>query len=58
MAKLQIALDFVDLPRALKAARAAVKGGADILEAGTPLIKSCGLEAVRALRALDSNVTN
>ncbi|MBA3065063.1 orotidine 5'-phosphate decarboxylase [bacterium] len=51
MAKLQIALDFVDLPRALKAARAAVEGGADILEAGTPLIKSCGLEAVRALRA-------
>ncbi|MEA2082442.1 MAG: orotidine 5'-phosphate decarboxylase / HUMPS family protein [Elusimicrobiota bacterium] len=51
MAKLQIALDFVDLPRALKAARAAVAGGADILEAGTPLIKSCGLEAVRALRA-------
>ncbi|MCD6311000.1 MAG: orotidine 5'-phosphate decarboxylase [Elusimicrobia bacterium] len=51
MAKLQIALDFVNLPRALKAARAAVAGGADILEAGTPLIKSCGLEAVRALRA-------
>ncbi len=51
MAKLQVALDFVDLPRALKAARAVVAGGADILEAGTPLIKSCGLEAVRALRA-------
>jgi len=56
MAKLQIALDFVDLPRALKAARAAVKGGADILEAGTPLIKSCGLEAVRALRAEFKNI--
>jgi len=56
MTKLQIALDFVDLPRALKAARAAVKGGADILEAGTPLIKSCGLEAVRALRAEFKNI--
>ncbi|MDO9514254.1 MAG: orotidine 5'-phosphate decarboxylase / HUMPS family protein [Elusimicrobiota bacterium] len=56
MAKLQIALDFVDLPRALKAARAAVAGGADILEAGTPLIKSCGLEAVRALRGEFKNI--
>ncbi len=49
--KLQIALDFVDLPRALKVAEEAVLGGADWLEAGTPLIKSEGLEAVRALRA-------
>ena len=51
MAKLQVALDFVDLSRALKAAEAAVEGGADILEAGTPLIKSEGLNAVRELRA-------
>jgi 3-hexulose-6-phosphate synthase/6-phospho-3-hexuloisomerase len=51
MAKvIQIALDFVDLPRALKAAREAIKGGADWLEVGTPLIKSCGLDAVRAMR--------
>lgn len=48
---LQVALDFVDLKRALKAAEEAVEGGADWLEAGTPLIKSEGLEAVRALRA-------
>lgn len=47
---LQIALDFVDLSRALKVAREAVKGGADWLEAGTPLIKSEGLNAVRELR--------
>jgi 3-hexulose-6-phosphate synthase/6-phospho-3-hexuloisomerase len=47
---LQVALDFVDLPRALAVAEQAVAGGADILEAGTPLIKSEGLDAVRALR--------
>ncbi len=48
---LQVALDFVELPRALAVAAAAVAGGADIIEAGTPLIKSEGLEAVRRLRA-------
>ena len=47
---LQLALDFVDLKRALKVAREAVEGGVDWLEAGTPLIKSEGLDAVRALR--------
>lgn len=47
---LQVALDFVDLDRALKCAQEAVAGGADWLEAGTPLIKSEGLDAVRALR--------
>ena len=49
-AKLQVALDFLELSRALKVAREAVAGGADILEAGTPLIKSEGLDAVRALK--------
>ena len=34
---LQLALDFVDLKRALKNAEAAAAGGADWLEAGTPL---------------------
>jgi 3-hexulose-6-phosphate synthase/6-phospho-3-hexuloisomerase len=47
---LQVALDFVDLVRALKLAEEAVEGGADWLEAGTPLIKSVGLDCVRALR--------
>jgi len=51
MGKLQVALDFVDLSRALKAAESAAEGGADILEAGTPLIKSEGLEAVRRLKS-------
>ncbi len=50
-ARLQVALDFVELDRALKVAEEAAAGGADVLEAGTPLIKSVGLEAVRRLRA-------
>jgi 3-hexulose-6-phosphate synthase/6-phospho-3-hexuloisomerase len=47
---LQVALDFVDLHRAMKVAEEAVAGGADWLEAGTPLIKSEGLNVVRRLR--------
>ena len=51
-ARLQVALDFIDLPRALKVASEAVAGGVDYLEAGTPLIKSEGLDAVRKLREM------
>jgi 3-hexulose-6-phosphate synthase/6-phospho-3-hexuloisomerase len=47
---LQVALDFFDISRAMAAARAAVAGGADWLEAGTPLLKAAGMDAVRALR--------
>ena len=47
---LQLALDFLELSRALKAAREAVKGGAQWIEAGTPLVKSEGLNSIRALR--------
>ncbi len=47
---LQLALDHENLARALKAAKEAMAGGADWLEAGTPLIKSEGLDSVRALR--------
>jgi len=47
---LQVALDFLELGRALAVAEAAVAGGADYIEAGTPLIKSEGLDAVRKLR--------
>ena len=47
---LQVALDLLNLSQALRIAREAVAGGADWLEAGTPLIKSEGLEAVRQLR--------
>ena len=55
--KLQVALDFLDLSRAIAVAEAAVAGGADCIEAGTPLIKSEGLDAVRALRAAFPAVT-
>ena len=47
---LQVALDEVNLDRALQYAKEAVAGGADWVEAGTPLIKSCGLDAVRELK--------
>ncbi|MDX1611723.1 MAG: 3-hexulose-6-phosphate synthase [Candidatus Thermoplasmatota archaeon] len=48
--RLMVALDQMNLERALAMAKDAVEGGVDILEAGTPLIKSEGLEAVRQLR--------
>ena len=47
---LQLALDFVDLHRALEVAEKAVPAGVDWVEAGTPLIKSEGLDAVRELK--------
>lgn len=47
---LQVALDLLNADRALAIAHAAVKGGADWLEAGTPLIKSEGMDIVRQLR--------
>jgi 3-hexulose-6-phosphate synthase/6-phospho-3-hexuloisomerase len=47
---LQLALDFVDLHRALKVAELAAPQGVDWIEAGTPLIKSEGLDAVRELK--------
>ena len=49
---LQVALDFLELDRAINVAKLAVAGGADYIEAGTPLIKSEGLDAVRKLRNL------
>jgi 3-hexulose-6-phosphate synthase / 6-phospho-3-hexuloisomerase len=49
-ARLQVALDFMNLSEALRCARSAVEGGVDILEVGTPLLKSEGLEAVRTLK--------
>ncbi|HOI55686.1 MAG TPA: orotidine 5'-phosphate decarboxylase [Phycisphaerae bacterium] len=48
--RLQLALDFVDMSRAMQLASLAVPEGIDIVEAGTPLIKSEGLDAVRQLR--------
>ncbi len=54
---LQLALDFVDLQRALKNAKEGMSGGVDWLEAGTPLIKSEGLQAIRKLRSMFPSVT-
>lgn len=49
MAKLQIALDYIDLSQALEMAKK-VAPYCDILEAGTPLVKSVGMECVRQLK--------
>ncbi len=47
---LQVALDFMILERAIKAAQEAIEGGADWIEVGTPLIKSAGMQAVREIK--------
>ena len=47
---LQLALDFMNLSQAMRAAGEAAQAGEIWLEAGTPLIKSEGLNTVRALR--------
>ena len=47
---LQVALDILELDRAIQIAREAVEGGIDWIETGTPLIKSEGMNAVRALK--------
>ncbi|MEK6810114.1 MAG: orotidine 5'-phosphate decarboxylase / HUMPS family protein, partial [Candidatus Thermoplasmatota archaeon] len=49
---LQVALDFMHAKRAFQAAKEAVAGGADWVEAGTPLIKSEGVEVIRQLRRM------
>ncbi len=56
MAILQVALDFTILERALKAAEEAINGGVDWIEAGTPLVKSAGMDAVRALSKFGKSV--
>jgi 3-hexulose-6-phosphate synthase/6-phospho-3-hexuloisomerase len=50
--KLQVALDVMNLHRALQIAKEAAEGGVDWIEAGTPLIKSEGLECIRELKKL------
>jgi len=48
---LQVALDLLEPDRAVEIAHEAVNGGADWIEAGTPLIKSAGMDIVRRLKA-------
>lgn len=45
----QVALDLIDIEEAVKIGREAVNGGADWIEAGTPLIKSEGISSVDRL---------
>jgi 3-hexulose-6-phosphate synthase/6-phospho-3-hexuloisomerase len=47
---LQVALDILDLDRAVRIAGEAIQGGVDWIEVGTPLIKSEGMNAVRTMR--------
>jgi len=47
---LQVALDLLNEHRAIAIAKDSAKGGADWLEAGTPLIKSEGMDIVRKLK--------
>jgi 3-hexulose-6-phosphate synthase/6-phospho-3-hexuloisomerase len=47
--KIQVALDITCMSEALLIAQGAVEGGADWIEAGTPLIKKQGMEVVRRL---------
>ncbi len=49
---LQVALDLLNKDRALNIAKETVKGGADWLEAGTPLIKSEGMDVIRQLKKI------
>ena len=47
---LQVALDLVELKRALQIGQESLEGGADWIEVGIPLIKSEKMRAVRAFR--------
>jgi len=47
---LQVALDLLNEHRAIKIAQESIKGGADWIEAGTPLIKSEGMQIIRKLK--------
>ncbi|MBP2029283.1 3-hexulose-6-phosphate synthase/6-phospho-3-hexuloisomerase [Methanohalophilus levihalophilus] len=47
---IQLALDILEIDRGIQIAKEALEGGIDWIEAGTPLIKSEGMNAVRLLR--------
>ncbi len=46
---LQIALDLVNINRAVKIAEESINGGVEWIEVGTPLIKSEGMNAIRIM---------
>ena len=45
-----MALDLLELDRSIEIAKEAISGGADWIEAGTPLIKSEGMNSVREMK--------
>jgi len=45
-----VALDLLELDRSIQIVKEAVSGGADWIEAGTPLIKSEGMDSVREMK--------
>jgi len=51
-----VALDLLELDRSIQIAKEAALGGADWIEAGTPLIKSEGMDAVREMKKALSGV--
>ena len=56
-AVLQVALDVLELKRALQIAQESLDGGADWIEVGTPLIKSEGMQAVRMMKDRFPDIT-
>ena len=54
---LQVALDLMNGDRAIKIAKEAARGGADWIEAGTPLIKSEGSDIIRRVKKEFPNMT-
>lgn len=47
---LQVALDFTSIRKAILIAKEVYEAGADILEVGTPLIKSVGISSIKEIR--------
>ncbi|MFW6040817.1 MAG: 3-hexulose-6-phosphate synthase [Thermoplasmatota archaeon] len=55
--KLQVALDLMNLKRAIRIGKLAIEGGVDWIEVGTPLIKSEGMNAIRKFREKFPDIT-
>lgn len=49
--RIQVALDLTDLLKAVDMARSLCSAGADLLEAGTPLIKAFGIGAIGLIKS-------
>lgn len=49
---LQVALDFISLKDAELITKLSIEAGADIIEVGTPLVKSAGIEGIKRIRQI------